>query len=90
MHLHLHWHCRVLPRNQICLDKWPTEFEKDGPFQKIWGPRQLPIHDSGMVFQHLDKLKGFRNCETIHNVCIRIRCFENTFEKDVLKITDNL
>ena len=29
---------RVLPRYQIHWDKWPTEFEKDGPFKKIWGP----------------------------------------------------
>ena len=34
---------RVLPRNQIQWDKWPTEFEKDGPFQKIWGPSEIPI-----------------------------------------------
>ena len=28
---------RVLPRNQIHLNKWPTKFENGGPFQKIWG-----------------------------------------------------
>ena len=36
---------RVLPRNQINWDKWPTELEKCGPFQKIWGPSELPIYD---------------------------------------------
>ena len=36
---------RVLPRNQIHWDKWPTELEKCGPFQKIWGPSELPIDD---------------------------------------------
>ena len=37
---------RVLPRYQIHWDKWPTEFEKDGPFQKIWGPCEIPIFDA--------------------------------------------
>ena len=37
---------RVLPRNQIHWDKWPTEFEKGGPFQKIWDPSELPIYDA--------------------------------------------
>ena len=50
-------HSRVLPRNQICWDKWPTEFEKDGPFQKIWGPGELPIYDSNglSAFRQVEK-----------------------------------
>ena len=44
-----------LPRNQTHWDKWPTEFEKGGPFQKVWVPGKLP-HMMPMVYQHLDKL----------------------------------
>ena len=51
---------RVLSRNQIHCDKWPTELEKCVPFQKIWGPSELPIHDINGS-QHLDKLKRLRN-----------------------------
>ena len=36
----------VLPRNQICCDKWPTELEKVGPFQKTWGPSEFPMYDA--------------------------------------------
>ena len=37
---------RVLPKIQIHWDKWPTGFEKGGPFQKIWGPSELSIYDA--------------------------------------------
>ena len=37
---------RVLPRIQIHRDKWPSGFEKDGPFQKILGPSELSISDA--------------------------------------------
>ena len=36
---------RVLSRSQIHWDKWSTECEKGGPFQKIWDPSDLPIYD---------------------------------------------
>ena len=49
---------RVLPRNQIHWDKWPTEFEKGGPFQKIWGPSEVPIYDT-------NGLSAFRQVEKI-------------------------
>ena len=37
---------RVLPKIQIHWDKWPTGFEKGGPFQKEWGPGELSIYDA--------------------------------------------
>ena len=39
-------------------DKWPTEFEKGGPFEKIWGPRELPIYDANCLqafFKQVEK-----------------------------------
>ena len=47
--------CRLLPRIQIHWDKWPREFEKGGPFQKIWGPSELPSYDANC-------LSAFRHC----------------------------
>ena len=61
---------RVLPRIQIQWHKWPTEFEKGGPFQKIWGPSELPTYDA-------NDLSAFRHCKNIHNKCIQILLFEN-------------
>ena len=61
---------RVLPRIQIHWDKWPTEFEKGGLFQKIWGPSELSIDDA-------NGLLALRNCSNIHNKCIHISWFEN-------------
>ena len=48
---------RVLPRNQIHWDKWPTEFEKVGPFQKIRGASELPIYDANglSAFRQVEK-----------------------------------
>ena len=63
---------RVLPRNQIHWDKWPTEFEKGGPFQKLSGPSELPIyHVNGLpAFRQVEKTKELLNCS---NVCIHIQ-----------------
>ena len=48
---------RVLPRNQIQWDKWPSELVKGGPFQKIWGPTELPIYDANglAAFRQVEK-----------------------------------
>ena len=48
---------RVLPRNQIHFDKWPTEFEKGGLFQKIWGTSELPTYDANglSAFRQVEK-----------------------------------
>ena len=48
---------RVLPKNQIHWDKWPTEFGKGGPFQKIWAPSELPIYNANGIsaFRQLKK-----------------------------------
>ena len=58
---------RVLSRNQIHWDKWPTKFEKGGLFQKIYGALvNFPyMYMMPMVYQHLDKLKRRRNCQTV-------------------------
>ena len=44
----------VLSRNLIRRDKWPTEFEKDGQFQKILGPSE---YDSNglLTFRQVEK-----------------------------------
>ena len=39
--------------------------------------KKVGIYMTLKVYQYLEKLKRLRNCETIHNVCIQIRCFEN-------------
>ena len=48
---------RVLPRNQIHWDKGPTEFNKKWVIQKIWGPSELPIHDTNglSAFRQVEK-----------------------------------
>ena len=48
---------RVLPRNQIHWDKWPSDIEKGGPFQKIWDPSELPIYDANglSAFRQVEK-----------------------------------
>ena len=46
---------RVLPRIQIHRDQWPTEFEKSGPFQKIWGRCEVHIFET-------NSLSAFRHC----------------------------
>ena len=64
------WMGRVLPRIQIHWEKWSTEFEKGGPFQKILDPNELPTYDA-------NDLSAFRHCKNIHNKCIQIPWFEN-------------
>ena len=51
---------RVLPKIQIHWEKWPTEFEKGGPFQKKWGPGELPIYDANglSAFGQVGKTKA--------------------------------
>ena len=48
---------RILARNQIHWDKWPTDFNKGGPFQKIWGPSELPVYDANglSAFRQVEK-----------------------------------
>ena len=43
---------KVLPRHQFHWDKWPSEFEKSGPFQKISGPPCLDTGQLSTIFRH--------------------------------------
>ena len=61
---------RVLLRNQIHWDKWPTEFEKGGPFQKIWGPSGLPIYDANGLSAFRQVAKTYEllnNSQCVHS-----------------------
>ena len=54
----------------------PLSLKKMGHFRKYGAQVNFP-YMTPMVYQHLHTLKRLRNCETIHNVCIQIPCFEN-------------
>ena len=54
----------------------PLSLKKMGHFRKYGVQVNFP-YMTPMVYQHLHTLKRLRNCETIHNVCIQIPCFEN-------------
>ena len=46
----------------------PLSLKKVGHFRKYGALVNFP-QMTPMVYQHLDKLKRLKNCETIHNVC---------------------
>ena len=57
LHISLYSKSRVLPRNQIHRDEWPTEFEKGGPFKKLWGHSELSVYDANglSTFRQVEK-----------------------------------
>ena len=71
---------RVLSRNQIHWDKWPTGFEKSGPFPKIWGPSELSIYRQWFI-------SIFMSWEDKGTVRLLKKC---AFQYLVMKIKDSV